>query len=287
MLAPDTQAAVEAKLSGESLPVLPANTTRLLRNLADAEIDNASLTRTIELFPSISGRLVALANSAWSSPLEEITSLEQACARLGLAVVTSTSLAMAIASPFDKNKCPEFDPARFWTRAFLTAELATHLYSFMPEMLRHDLSTLRTAGLIHNLGLLLLACKYPDMVGQAIRQKEAGEFGSLQDALLAGLGFGYTHAGHYLAISWSLPPVLGKVLASYPETDFNGLYWEEVNAIGVANSIAYDVQHQQQRTLDDERLLKLGISIDNIQQLYARFKLEKEKIETLASELFS
>ena len=286
MLAPEMQAAVEAKLSGESLPVLPANTTRLLKNLADEEIDNTSLTRTIALFPSISEKLVELANSAWSSPVEEISSLEQACICLGLPVVKSTSLAIAIASPFENNKCPEFDTVRYWNRSFLTAEIATYLYHFMPEMLRHDKSILRAAGLIHNLGLLLLADKYPDVVAQAIRQKEADEFGTLQDALLARLGFDYTHAGHYLAINWSLPPVLSKVLALYPETDFNGLYWEEVNVIGVASSIAYDVQHQQQRTLDDVRLLKLGISIDNIQQLYARFELERGKIEELVADLF-
>lgn len=287
MLAHESQAAVAEKLSGESLPVLPANTTRLLKNLADEEIDNANLTRTIELFPSISGRLVALANSAWSSPVSEITSLEQACTRLGLAIVKSTSLAMAIASPFDRHKCPEFDTAKFWYRAFMTAELATNLYNYMPEILRHDVATLRTAGLIHNLGLLFLADKCPEEVGTAIRQKEEGEFTSLRQALLAELGFDFTHAGHYLAISWSLPPVLSNVMASYPETDFNGLYWEEVNVIGIASSIVSDKENQQQQTLEDERLLKLGLSVDNIQQLYARYDLEKEKLEALASELFS
>ena len=55
--------------------------------------------------------------------------------------------------------------------------------------------------------------------------------------------------------------------------------------IGIANSIANDLQDQQ-RTVDDERLLKLGISNDNIQQLYARFEIEKEKTEALVSELF-
>ncbi len=287
MLADDSQAAVEKKLSGEALPVLPANTTRLLKNLADDDIDIAGLTQTIELFPSISGRLVALANSAWSAPIEEITSLDRAIARLGLAVVKSTSLAMAIASPFDKNKCPEFDTAYFWYRSFLTAEIATHIHGLMSDMLRHDVATLRTAGLIHNLGLLLLADKHPAVVTTAIKQKQDGEYPSLKDALIAELGFDYTHAGHYLAISWSLPPVLTKVLASYPDPDFNGLYWEEVNAVGLANSIAFDVQNEQQRTLEDPRLLRLGISVDEVQQLYARFEVEKEKLQQLAEELFS
>ncbi len=287
MLADDSQAAVEQKLSGEALPVLPANTTRLLKNLADDDIDIERLTQTIELFPSISGRLVALANSAWSAPVEEITSLERAIARLGLAVVKSTSLAMAIASPFDKNKCPEFDTVYFWYCSFLTAEIATHIHGLMPDMLRHDVATLRTAGLIHNLGLLLLADKYPVVVSTAIRQKQAGEYSSLIDALTAELGFDYTHAGRYLAISWSMPPVLTRVLASYPDSDFNGLYWEEVNAVGLANSIALDVQDKQQRTLEDPRLVRLGVSIDDVQQLYARFEIEKENMQQLAEELFS
>ncbi len=98
-----------SRLSTLQLPTLPSGIPLLLKSLTNEDIDFIELATLMEKFPSIVGKLVSLANSAWSSPIAEVTSLEIACSRLGLDVVKSTSIALAIAAPFNPMRCLSFD----------------------------------------------------------------------------------------------------------------------------------------------------------------------------------
>ncbi len=104
-------------LSTLKLPTLPAGTPFLMKSLTDENIDFVELAAVLEKFPSIAGKLISLVNSVWSAPASEISSLEAACSRLGFGVVRSTSIALAIASPFDATRCRWFDAERFWCSA--------------------------------------------------------------------------------------------------------------------------------------------------------------------------
>ena len=75
------------------------------------------------------GKLISLANSVWSAPTDEVSSLENACARLGFGVVRSTSIAIAVAAPFNPSTCPAFDLEYYWCSVLLTADVASRLVS--------------------------------------------------------------------------------------------------------------------------------------------------------------
>ena len=53
-------------LDPERVPVLPPGAAYLLKALNDDNAGYAELAAIVERFPSIAGRLVSLANSAWS-----------------------------------------------------------------------------------------------------------------------------------------------------------------------------------------------------------------------------
>ena len=68
----------------------------MLSSLADDSVGFHELAVIIERFSNIAGRLIVLANFAKSTTVGEIATLEQACGRLGLNVVRSVSIALAI-----------------------------------------------------------------------------------------------------------------------------------------------------------------------------------------------
>ncbi len=109
-------------LQHDQLPVLPSGVPYLLQTLMDENIDNNKLKAVIGRFPSIAARLLCLANSAWAAPPVPVTSLDMACARLGLNIVRSVSIALAISSPFNPARCPAFDAERYWCTALLVAD---------------------------------------------------------------------------------------------------------------------------------------------------------------------
>ena len=141
------------EMIAERLPVFPPAMPYLLRELDNDELSYTAIAALLERFPTIAVRLISLANSAWSSPVSPIASLPDACARLGLNVVRSVSIAVAIAGPFNPNRCKHFSARRFWTSALLTAECASQLANNTKVPTQYA----RTAGLLHNLGLIWMA----------------------------------------------------------------------------------------------------------------------------------
>ncbi len=208
---------VLTQLSSQHLPVLPHGAQKLLASLNDESLDFAQLTEVLENFPTIVARLISLANSAWSAPRSEITSLPMACSRLGLNVVRSTSIALAVAAPFNQLHCPQFDPKRYWTRALCCAEMAFRLASNHPDVASPQ--TLRAAGLLHNLGLLWLADQLPVLTQQSFLMVQKQPHIRLDEALREITGAGYTEAGAYLANSWGLPEIFEHIM-DYQNADF-------------------------------------------------------------------
>ena len=203
------------------LPVFPPGLPYLLRELGDEDLPYERMAEVLERFPSIVARLIALANSAWSSPVAPIDSLENACARLGFNVVRSVSVALAVAAPFQPERCQGFDIVRFWSSALLCADVANWVAS--RARLEHTQAA-RTAGLLHNIGLVWLADQYPDQVQLAITESQQQQ-STLNTLLIEHCGMGYDEAGGKIAALLELPPSLREAIAEHrraAETDFQG-----------------------------------------------------------------
>lgn len=190
--------------------MLPRGVPFLIQAMNDDSLSFTDIARAIEHVPSVGGRLLALANSAWSAPLQPVTSLEAACGRLGMRVVRTTSLALAISQPFNPARCPAFDSTLFWSSALLNAEAAGWVEQ---QAWRKDAGTARTAGLLSNLGLVWLAESLPVQTAAALRPAGTTQDGNLNERLRAGCGLGYDEAGALLAEAWQLPAILHDAIA--------------------------------------------------------------------------
>ena len=271
---------------GSNLPVLPPGATYLLEALADDNIEIPQLAEIIERVPTVAARLIALANSAWSSPVKAITSLDQACARLGLGVVRSTSIALAVSSPFDMNRCPAFDAKTFWASSLLTAEAAALFTHLMPP--NHDLqvSTSRTAGLLHNLGLLLLADQMPGEVQLAIEKAGKDSAPSLRLALQSICGLDYTDAGAYLSEAWGLPEPLSTAIEHHANPDYEGEHWQVACLVGASASMVSSIQRKTPWAMSEAIVHRLDVEVGATNRLFESLAKQAELIRKLAEALF-
>ena len=270
----------------DQLPVLPPGATYLLKALTDDNIQIPELSQVIERVPTIAARLIALANSAWSSPVCRISSLENACARLGFGVVRSTSIALAISSPFDINRCPPFDAKRFWSSSLLTADVTASLTQLSTNRQPMTISTNRTAGLLHNLGMLLLADQMPDKLQQAIEMADKQSAPSLRLALQSIIGLDYTDAGAYLCEVWDLPVPLSSAMRYHTSPDYDGEQWEVVYLVGIAASMVSAVQRNTPWPMPEIGLGRLGIELSAANQVFEKLGTQMEKTRKLAEALF-
>ena len=274
------------ELSSLKLPTLPAGTPFLLQSLTNEDIEFTELAELLEKFPSIAGKLISLANSAWSAPASEISSLEVTCSRLGFGVVRSTSIALAVAAPFDATKCADFEPELFWCSSLMTANAASALASALASETTcaklPEPSTARAAGLLHNLGLLWLVDRVPDTVSQALASVANDPSLSLGRALMQVQGFDHAEAGGYLARAWNLPEPLIMALRHYRDADYRGPQQAVVNCVGLAADLVASVLRETPCPDPDARLAGLGADEACLQRIHETLRAQLPKIRTIA-----
>jgi len=239
---PSSQAYRLELLDTEQLPVLPPGAPHLLQTLTDESMDFQRVAQVIQRFPTIAARLIRLANSAWSAPVSPVTSLEGACARLGFGVVRSTSIALAVAAPFDPNRCPAFDAQLFWCRALLVADVSAWLADATAS--EGGAETARAAGLLHNLGLLWLADRLPQATHQALQQHQQQPDSSLRQLLSERMGFDYLDAGRRLGEAWGLPDPLVAAMAEHGRPAHPRSAQEQIQLVTQAVGMAQAAERQ-------------------------------------------
>lgn len=274
------------RLNSKQIPVLPPGAPALLTSLTDPSIDFMQMAEIIGRYPSIAARLISLANSAWSAPVSEITSLEMACARLGFDIVRSTSIALAVAAPFDPNRCPAFAADYYWTSALLAADGSSWLTPYCTSI-GIESPTARAAGLLHNLGLLWLADQLPREVQQAIELSREHETTYLREALREIIGVDYCEAGRRLGEAWKLPEVLVNAMAHHADDDFQERMGGIASLVGLASSMVSALQRETDWSPPDSRLNTLGINAANAEKVLQRLAGQLVKTQELAKTLFS
>ncbi len=219
------------------LPPLKTVALELLLELNREEIDINRLCRIIEQDPGLTARLIGVANSAYFSQREPIYDLSTAIIRvLGLNLVKSLSLGIALSAPFDTRACPAFRLDHYWCLAMLTSTLASQLAS-QAQLEPGANEYLFLGGLLHNLGDLVLAHCFPKQVCEVLRQTEASPTTPV-DALQQNLiGLRASEAGVILGHKWHLPERILHVISHHHDHQYRGESWRAVCLIGYCSHL--------------------------------------------------
>ena len=268
-----------------TLPVLLPGLPYLLTALGDEDVDFDVLTTAIRSFPSIAGRLVALANSAWVSPKRPVISLQEACAVLGLRMVRCVSFALAVGRPFDPSRCPGFDVERYWCTALLTAEGAALLSPHLGDECHPD--TAHTAGLLHNLGLMWLADSQPTQTAAALQVAAADEGFDVAQALYAATGSDYCLAGGRLSEAWQLPDTLITAIRYHRSPEYRGPHWPFAAGCGVAAQMSALIWHGMDWVPETIPHSALAIPPAVLQSIFLQLESKRDSIRHLSQTLFA
>ncbi len=86
----------------EQLPVLPEAVHKIRRSIQDPECDISELAKVIEREPTVSAKLIQIANSSYLGFQSKTQDVETAIARLGLDIIESVSCVMLSLKSFKK-----------------------------------------------------------------------------------------------------------------------------------------------------------------------------------------
>lgn len=200
---------IEQALSGFTIPPQPEILQHIQQQLDSAEPNIKRIAALINLDIGIAGFTLKVVNSAFFGLRRKITSVEHACAFLGVNRVIKLVRSVLLRFTLAEGQNDKFT-LKLWSSALQTGNIAMTLakhFNFSQDI-QDDCYSL---GLFHNAGIAL--------IHQQVEHYEA----TMQQGLQQGRGYSeieeaYFHTchevlGYLIAESWSLTPELCNVIA--------------------------------------------------------------------------
>ncbi|XEQ94573.1 hypothetical protein SCACP_34720 [Sporomusa carbonis] len=196
--------------------------------LIDHDADASAIARIIETDPAVTAAVLRIVNSAFYNV--KTGSVAQAITYLGLPVVKSIVLSCSLYKSAN-IKVPPFSIARLTNYATMTNFFMTQIYS---ELLQKQVpDALATAGLLHNLGLVICLHYFPEIYKRVVEERLQQPEKSLLEFEKETIGVTHAELGGYLLNWWGLP---------YPIVEC-ALFYHEPLHNAVMDKIAVSVVH--------------------------------------------
>ena len=187
------------------LPPFSLILNRLLATMAKEDVSFASLAELIEKDTVLAGNVLRLVNSALYSFQGKVNSVRHAVAILGLNKLRNVALGMSITRMWSQVRMPPgWSAARFNIHSVATGVLSD-LLSQQVDVPYPEGGFV--AGLLHDIGKLLIAISLPAEYAQIVELSATGERTALECELEV---IGTTHAELSGAVltRWNLPPAI-------------------------------------------------------------------------------
>ncbi len=195
----------------QNLPSLPSLYFKLIKELASPDATTDSVGVLIAQDVSLTAKLLQLVNSAFFGISRPVASAQEAVQILGFSTVKALALSIFVFSRFDPHTMPGFPIENLWRHSMATGLLARRIAATEGG----DLATIETAftaGILHDIGKLLLAFGLPHLYRTAA-DKAASEHIPQFEAELAVIGASHAETGAFLLGLWGLPSSLVEAVA--------------------------------------------------------------------------
>lgn len=220
----------------QGLITLPDVYLRINRLIEDPDSTVADIAGVVSQDPSFTIRLLGIANSSLYHFSSKVDTVTRAVTIIGTGQVRNLALSMSVASSFEglPNELVSMD--NFWRHSLLCALVSRHLAE---EIRRCDRDVAFTAGLLHDIGELVIFNRLPAQAQEALLTVlDSQEEVTVPEAERQILGFDHADVGGELARQWNLPPVLAECIAHHHDIAAASRHPREVALVHLGNVLA-------------------------------------------------
>ena len=186
--------------------------------------------------PALSTRILKVANSSMYGGQRQIDSINRAVTLLGTKQIRDLVLSTTAAKVFTGIPNNLISVEDFWHHSLYCALLARSLAGLVKGV---NAETLFTAGLLHDIGHLVIFNRAPEQAHEAILLTVQGEASlDLYQAERQVMGYDHAEVGAELARYWHLPDILVSCIAYHHDLHATKEHIQAVAVIHIANAIA-------------------------------------------------
>ncbi|CDG81463.1 HDOD domain-containing protein [Janthinobacterium agaricidamnosum] len=263
----------------DDLPSLPAVVMELLNNIDQENIDISVLAKKVSYDQALTAKTLRLANSSQYGLQVKATTIQQAITYLGFQTTRNLITAAAITGCFPEGGCKGFDDKAFWRHSIATAACAR----ILARHIRFNQDYAFTAGLLHDIGRLVLVSSFPQHVEQVLAYRAAHDC-YLLDAERDVLGVDHVQAGVALAEHWNFSDTMRLAIAWHHEPETQGAGFL-ASIIHVADAIVHALDLTQVvddlvPRVSDVAWHALGLNQESYLSVFRETELRYEEITT-------
>jgi putative nucleotidyltransferase with HDIG domain len=196
---------LDALLRGvDALPVSPYPLPELFKALSDPNTDMGRVVEIIQYDPALTAKLLQLCNSAFFGRGRPANEVSEAVARLGFQTIYRVVASLKSPQLFRPSaKGYGIDPQAIWKHSAVAALAA----QFMADDFGEDSGVLFTAGLLHDVGKVILAQKFKEQYQRAL-QVSREQQKPLSQVEIELFGASHADVGARLLELWGFSPEL-------------------------------------------------------------------------------
>jgi HD-like signal output (HDOD) protein len=222
----------------DALPSLPSLYAEIVDELMSPNVSLEKVGQIISKDLGMTTKILQLVNSAFFALPRHISDPSQAVSLLGLDTIRALVMTVEVFSKFDQKKLMAFDIEGLWNHSIATGQLVKCIGKIeaADKQLRDDAYM---AGLLHDIGKLVLADNYPDQYREIQDLMKHGCLTSA-DAETQILGASHAEVGAYLLGLWGLPdPIVEAVAFHHRPQDCPAKDFIPLVAVHVANAFQH------------------------------------------------
>jgi putative nucleotidyltransferase with HDIG domain len=247
----------------ESLPSLPTIYTEIMAEMQSDDPSIKNVGAIIGRDVSMTAKILQVVNSVFFGLPQKISNPRQAVMLLGLEAIKSLVLSVKIFSEFSQKKYSWFNIDAVFNHSI---SVSTHAKTIVKsEQMHQDLINYSLmAGLLHDLGKLILATNFKDTYQQVLAESRHSD---RQLWELENETFGTSHAeiGAYLMGLWNLEnPIIEAIAFHHCPSKSVSSKLGLLTAVHVANALDHEEECPEDQEIklpcDNEYLNRLGVS---------------------------
>jgi putative nucleotidyltransferase with HDIG domain len=211
----------------DSLPSLPSQYSELEDELRSPDTSIKKIGGIISKDPAMTAKILQLVNSAFFGLRKNISNTADAVMYLGVDRIQHLFLAVHAFTQFKAPASSDFSIERLWEHCISTAAMAKRIAE-QEDASREIVNASFTAGLLHDIGKLMLSCRLSEKYADAVRIARS-DLIPLYQAEQQVLSATHAEIGAYLLGIWGLPGAVVEATAFHhrpkdaPSKDFCAL----------------------------------------------------------------
>jgi HD-like signal output (HDOD) protein len=263
-----TDPSLQALVSGAgTLPSIPSLYVELMSRLEDPEGCAQDVANIIAKDPAMTAKILQLSNSAFFGLCRRISDPRDAVLYLGLETLKALALSVRVFSQFTVRPSSHFSIDDLGKHTILSGILARKI-AVIEGFSKQDVEDSFMAGLLHDIGKLVLVTAAPEKYEEAVKFAEMNRV-HCRDAEQKVFGTTHSEIGTYLLWLWGLPDsVVEAVAYHHAPASCPARRLGPLTAVHAANVLAHEIgvpgasaqrREPEMAALDMEYLGHLGM----------------------------